>query len=223
MTVVGIRQRVRAPRLRAGSALIALALVAGAIALLVEQGGVRVLEARLMGVVVAPFLHGTTSAAGPTLYFGLGTNDVAGLTITALCSTIVLIVPVMLLGAALLCVPRIRVRRIVLAAGMALLLVVTANFARYALAAYAYQQSGREGFDLVHRYVGSLLVIAAFVASIVLILVIVLREHRPARAALRRRGASGPGTVRAGSSATRRELRAGTGGSRSTSRRGDRW
>ncbi len=168
-----------ASRTRTGRArrtiLVALLLTIAAL-LISAEAETRAGEAMLARAVIAPFTPGRAVASGSIVYFGIGTPEVTGLSITTLCSTTVLVVPLVLLSVAVLGVTRARSSRVGLGLALGVIVAVTSNMIRFGSAAWAYSEYGREGFDLVHRYLGSLFVIAGFIAAILISLRIALRE-----------------------------------------------
>ncbi len=162
----------------------ALLLIVVAAGLLGTQERVRHGEAWFAQWMVAALTEGRVASAGAIVWFGIGTDQVSGLNITALCSTVVLVVPLLVLATVILFVSRVRPGRVVAALSVSLGLVIVCNAARFASAAFAYQRFGREGFDLVHRYVGSLGVILGFVVAMLLLLVLSLRQKRDSRGVL---------------------------------------
>ncbi len=170
VTVGAFRPRIRR---RSPRRLIAAVVAASvAIAVVLTQADLRVGEAVLARWFVQSVTTGEAAAAGTTVYFGIGTDQVTGLSITALCSTVVFVAPIIALAAAMLAITRAPARRIVAAGLLGIALVVFCNFVRFASAAWAFDRYGREGFDIVHRYAGSLFVIAGFVAAIIVTLVV---------------------------------------------------
>lgn len=165
-----------------GRPLVALSVAVAAVALVANHETVRALEAVLVRRLIAAVTEGSASAAGSIVYFGVGTSDVVGLSITLMCSTVVLAAPLLALSAGIVGITRATWPRVLLASAVSIALVLLTNFARFMMAAAAYTQAGHEGFDVVHRYVGSLFVIAGFIGAIVLLLTLALRE-RPRRAA----------------------------------------
>lgn len=201
---------VAAPRTgRAHRTVLAALLLTTAALLIVAEADTRRAEAQLARAVVAALTPGRAVASGSIVYFGIGTPEVTGLSITTLCSTTVLVVPLVLLAVAVLGVTRARSPRVGLGLVVGVIIAVTSNVIRFGSAAWAYSEYGRDGFDLVHRYLGSLFVIAGFIAAILLVLRIALRES-PRRAipdaTLRRRGRAraedAPRTTRRGRSTT---------------------
>lgn len=179
MTVAAgaLRSRGRRSRRSPLRLLAALASAAVAAAIVLTQADLRVGEAVLARWFVQSVTTGTAAAAGTTVYFGIGTDQVTGLSITALCSTVVFVVPIVALASAMFAITRASARRVTVAALLGIALVVLCNVVRFASAAWAFERYGREGFDIVHRYAGSLFVIAGFIAAVVLTLVVGLRDR----------------------------------------------
>ncbi|MDQ1131381.1 exosortase S [Microbacterium sp. SORGH_AS_0888] len=171
---------------------LSLSLLATAGLLALAQERVRDGEAQLARLLIGLITPGRASAAGPIVYFGIGTGEVTGLSITTMCSTTVLILPLLLIAAVVAGLARTAQPRIIAGLAGALALAVTCNVIRFAGAAWAYAAFGMDGFDLVHRYIGSLFVIAGFIAAIVLFLRVSLREPRSRRAQRRATDAPAP-------------------------------
>lgn len=136
--------------------------------------------AALLGRVFGP----GTGAAEDVFWTGIGTPAMLGMRLTTLCSTVVLLVPLCLLGAALVLglrrspLPRI-VAGIIAALGVAAL----ANQVRLALLVGLWRWQGQAGFDLGHRYLGSIEVIILFGLSMYLMVRIATGGRRtPTRA-----------------------------------------
>lgn len=177
------------------------ALAIAAAALIATEATTRAAEAILAREFIGLVAPGRAVAAGPIVWFGIGTPEVTGLVITTMCSTTVLAVPLLLLAVAITGITRAPTGRIGIGLLVGLGLAVFCNMVRFASAAWAYGAYGREGFDLVHRYVGSLFVIVGFVLAIVLLLRISLRESgqrgRVGRPAGPRTGGTLPAAVAA--------------------------
>ncbi|KSU55728.1 exosortase S [Microbacterium enclense] len=195
-----LRTRTRARDRRGGIGRLvtagALAVAAGA--LIATEATTRAAEAILAREFIGLVAPGRAVAAGPIVWFGIGTPEVTGLMITTMCSTTVLAVPLLLLAVAITGITRAPTSRVGLGLLVGLGLAITCNMIRFASAAWAYGAYGREGFDLVHRYIGSLFVIVGFVVAIVLLLRISLRESgaRPGAAPARvTRSSANPSTT----------------------------
>lgn len=177
----GGRADARDRRGRVGRLVTAGALAIAAAALIATEATTRAAEAILAREFIGLVAPGRAVAAGPIVWFGIGTPEVMGLVITTMCSTTVLAVPLLLLAVAIMGITRAPSNRVGLGLLVGLGIAVFCNMVRFASAAWAYGAYGREGFDLVHRYVGSLFVIVGFVLAIVLLLRISLRESGPRR------------------------------------------
>ena len=163
---------------RRGAWAAALALLAAGVLLLVYQADIRIGEAVVTQYLVGAFTEGRATASGASVYFGIGSPQVTRLSITALCSTVVLVAPLLVLSALITMMSGNGLSRIALATALAVGIVIVCNALRFAAVAFAYQNYGMEGFDLVHRYIGSLFVIAGFIAATVLLLIGSLRRRR---------------------------------------------
>ncbi|MCJ1713477.1 exosortase S [Microbacterium sp. M1A1_1b] len=177
----------RPARRHGGHLVLAALAVAAAVAVLATSGRIHPLEARGVAAALAPLADGGTAASGNVAYFGIGTATVHGIQITPMCSSVVLVVPLLLLSAVLALVTRgRRTPRVALALTASVVLVVACNTIRYLGSALALQAWGEQGFDVVHEYAGSLFVIAGFAAAFLLQLGMTLGRSRPARGRGRR-------------------------------------
>ncbi|PJJ61532.1 exosortase S [Compostimonas suwonensis] len=152
------------------SVVVGLGLIAAAIALLLNQEGFRRTEAMITASVLSLFTDGDANGAGTIVYIGIGTGSVNGLAITFLCSTVVLVTPLLLIAGSLCLLPRFGLGRVLGGLAIALPIAVASNLARYSLIALALQLFGSEGFDLVHHYLGSFLVILGLAFAIFVLL-----------------------------------------------------
>lgn len=150
--------------------VVGLALLAVTVFLVVSYDAFITIEAMLIGIVLDWFTFGRVNSAHHVMYVGIGTADVHGFLITTLCSTLVLVTPLLVLASVLLVFPRFRIRFIAKGALLALALAVGANIARFVLVAVALQVGGRGAFDIAHHYVGSILVILCAALAILLLL-----------------------------------------------------
>ncbi|GAA4166505.1 hypothetical protein GCM10022286_31250 [Gryllotalpicola daejeonensis] len=180
MSTVALNRPVRAAG-RAASVLIALALLALAAVLLGLQQQFREIEARVAAVLMNPMVHGGTAPAGSIVWFGLGTDQVTGFQITTLCSTVILVTPLLAIAGVLLLVRPLALGRVLIGLAVGVGIVTVCNLLRYGFAAFAMQGWGNDGFELVHRYLGSLLVIAGFIAAFILLLRVATTRRAPKR------------------------------------------
>jgi len=170
-------------RTRAGGAspvsvALGILLILLAVFLMIQQTAFRTVEATVTAGLVGLFTHGRVQSAGDVVYFGLGTGNVHGILITTLCSSVILVTPLLALAGILLFLPGFRMLRIASGLLLALAIAVTCNMLRYAGSAFALQTWGTSGFDVVHEYAGSLLVIFGFAGSFILLIRIASRSRR---------------------------------------------
>jgi exosortase/archaeosortase family protein len=164
------------PRIVAG-----LLLIAVAVALILQQSAFRIVEAKVVAVMIDWFTRGHAVSNGYTIFFGLGTHEVHGIAITTLCSSVILVTPLLALGGVELLFRRFSFFPLLLGLVGALVLAVLCNVVRYVLAAIALQDWGTEGFELIHHWLGSLLVIFGFAVSFLLLLWAGARRTRSER------------------------------------------
>lgn len=154
----------RALRLTGAAALLAVAAT-----LLVCWSRLVPTETSWTAAALRPLFGAGTGAAEDVVWTGIGTDAMLGMRLTTLCSTIVLLVPLGALGAALLLwLRRSPGWRIGVGVGFALAVAAAANQLRLALLVALWRWHGQQGFDLGHRYLGSLEVIILFGLSMYL-------------------------------------------------------
>jgi exosortase/archaeosortase family protein len=111
--------------------------------------------------------------------FGLGTPHAMGLRITAGCSSALLILPLLLVGAGFMASHRSTIPRILAGTGIGAALLVVTNQLRLCLIAFFYQQWGDDGFGWAHTVVGSLLSLVGVAASVAALLLVAMRRREP--------------------------------------------
>ena len=152
-----------------------LLLIAFGAFLIAMQDSLIPIEAFLTSKVLALFTYGNTMPADAIMWIGLGSGEVHGLMITPLCSTIVLLAPIVLLAGGLMLFPRFELGNVLRGLLVAVPLAIVGNLVRYVLVAFALQVWGQQGFDIMHHYVGSVFVLLCTASAIVLLLVISVR------------------------------------------------
>ena len=152
--------------------------------LIVMQESLIPIEAFLTSKVLALFTYGKTIAADAIMWIGLGSGEVHGLMITPLCSTIVLLAPIVLITGGLMLFPRFELRHVLRGVVIAVPLAIVGNLIRYVLVAFALQVWGMPGFDIMHHYVGSVFVLLCTASAIVLLLVISTRGRLTRRSSV---------------------------------------
>ncbi len=157
---------------RPGRLLGAGLLVAAAAALALFSDAAITLEAQMVATVLDVFTSGSTSSIGHLVWTGIGTDAIHGFLITPVCTSLVLIGPILVFTGVLVLLGRKRADWTLLGGLLALAVAVGANTVRFILIAAAWQLWGEVGFDIMHYYVGSVLVILASALAIVLLLVV---------------------------------------------------
>jgi exosortase/archaeosortase family protein len=161
----------RAARLRSsqGGVFPGLACLAGAILAMLHQESIRSSEAWAMAWVFDRMLGGSSYSVRDVIFHNIGGGQPFGLMVTGLCSSAVLIAPVLALSGLLFLMGRIAVPRLARAAALALLIVIVSNGLRFFMIAGAQQAWGEQGFSIMHHFLGSFVVIAGFVAAIIVL------------------------------------------------------
>ncbi|MDQ0029542.1 exosortase S [Arthrobacter bambusae] len=159
-----------------------MACLAAAVLAMLQQEGIRSFEAWAMAWVFDRALGGSSYSVRDTVFHNIGGGQPFALMVTGLCSSAVLIAPVMALAGVLFLMGRIAVPRLARAAALALLVVVFSNGLRFFMIAGAQQAWGEQGFSIMHHFLGSFVVIIGFVAAII-VLVRAGKTRRGRRAA----------------------------------------
>jgi exosortase/archaeosortase family protein len=114
-------------------------------------------------------LGGSSYSVRDLIFHNIGGGQPFGLVVTGLCSSAVLIAPVLALSGLLFLTGRIAVPRLARAAAFALLIVVVSNGLRFLMIAGAQQAWGEQGFSIMHHFVGSFVVIIGFAAAVIVL------------------------------------------------------
>lgn len=161
----------RAATIRAsqGGILPGLACLAMAVLAMLQQESIRSFEAWAMAWVFERVLGGSSYSVRDIIFHNIGGGQPFGLEVTGLCSSAVLIAPVLALSGILFLMGRITVPRLARAAALAMLIVVVSNGLRFFMIASAQQAWGEQGFSIMHHFLGSFVVITGFVAAIIVL------------------------------------------------------
>jgi exosortase/archaeosortase family protein len=163
--------------------LLALATWAAMAAAIADAASARAVEARVAAVVVGPVTSGRTGSVGDVILTGLGTHTSMGLQITNECTVLLLIVPMLFLAGLILLFRRFKIRNVLFGLFMGVLVVGLTNQLRIMLIAWATQNYGFGlGYELTHKFIGSVLAILGFAGGLLLMLRLVpggrLRRRR---------------------------------------------
>jgi exosortase/archaeosortase family protein len=128
-------------------------------------------EARLAALLAGPVTPGHASSADDVVLIGLGTPAQLALRITNECTVVLLIVPMLFLAGLISLFRRFGVRSVLLGLVMGAAAVVLTNQVRIVLIAWATETYGIGlGYELTHKFFGSVLAIAGFSGGLLLML-----------------------------------------------------
>lgn len=163
------------PRLgaRAVRWALALSLLGGAAYLASEALPYRIAEARGASWVLRTFfaLESLTSPDRPVFFYQRVVGDDfswRGLVVTAECTSLYFILPILVLGAVVLASRRVSTWRVLAAVAAATGFLVTVNLGRCAAIALASIRWGDEGFRWAHHTAGSVVMLVALTGCLVL-------------------------------------------------------
>jgi exosortase/archaeosortase family protein len=158
----------RAPRIL--RSLGGLALVAVVVAGVHWSALYRTFEAKLAAITLAPFAE-RAGSSGSTFYLQQD-GGLIGLQITAECTALILIAPLIVLAAVLLVFTRARAWRITVGLLLMWIIITAVNEARLALIGFSSSTWGIDlGYTISHTYVGSVIGILGFVAGLAALLI----------------------------------------------------
>lgn len=150
-----------------------LAVAASALWLLMHSLISRAVEAYLVSLWLNPLLPGGVVANGEYYMAWMTPQEPLAFHITPECSALVLISPLLILGAFFLSSQRVRWGRGIAGILAMLVVILIVNQLRFALIAWATQTWGIDpGYEITHKFVGSLLGIAGFVAGLIVLITV---------------------------------------------------
>lgn len=160
--------------------LLAAALLLTAVVLFGFNEWFRSAEAAAGEHVIGWVTTGTTALdwGEAVTFFGLGTQHAMGLRITAGCSSAMLIIPLLLVGAGFMLSRRSTISRILAGTGIGAAVLIVTNQVRIGLIASFFQKWGAEGFGWAHAVVGSILSLVGVAASVTALLLVAMRRPR---------------------------------------------
>jgi hypothetical protein len=168
------RRRASAPQL-----VLAALLAGAAVALVVLLERAVQVEAHVFAHAI-PAVIGASAALGDhaTLTIGAGGPMLFSMTVGLACSIVLLLVPFLLIAAALLSAGRIGVLRAVVAVAVGAVLLEAVNTVRVVVIAALTLGDGVNGFGWGHTLVGSVIVLAGLLLTTVGMLWIAARGRR---------------------------------------------
>lgn len=173
----------RAPRAvdRVARALFALALSGSIAWMLLQAETVRTWEAQLAAWWMDPWIAGGATAFDDTFRLWISDDHLVAFQVTAECTAVILLAPLLALGAALMLSTRVTWLRGVIGITASSLIMLLVNQVRLALIGWSTQQGGLEaGYEFGHRFAGSVVGIAGFAVGLIVLLAVagVRRRHR---------------------------------------------
>jgi exosortase/archaeosortase family protein len=175
------RRRTRPGAGRVDSALrwiVATVIVAAVGAGVLWNEAYRSVEATIAAWVLRPFVDGQVGTWGTVFYVQDG-DSVLGLRITAECTALVLIAPLLLLSAVLLVAARTRWARSGLGILVMIAVITVVNEIRLALIGFSTERWGVEqGYVISHTFVGSVIGIIGFVLGLSALILITVGRGR---------------------------------------------
>ncbi len=158
--------------------LIAAALGAGTLAILIYQYTFRHLEAQAAASLFNLVTPTLAASKAPIVWFGLGAPRAFGLMITPDCSVALLIVPLLLLGTALVLPVRLGLRRVLSAVAAAAAVLIAGNLLRIGAIAVAVRVAGPDiGYEVGHLVIGSAISVV-FIGSSLILMTYIITSHR---------------------------------------------
>jgi exosortase/archaeosortase family protein len=167
-----------APEIRWARAIGAVVLAAFGVLMFVKQSWIRDDEAHLAGNWFGAVLDGSAKTSHNVVYFSwLGRSEV-GMRISTECTVAMLTAPLCIVAAALLMFARARWSRLVVGLAVGLTILVGINQLRLALIAVSMQHWGMTGYDVSHKFLGTVVALAGFVVGVLTMLRIATSDHQ---------------------------------------------
>jgi exosortase/archaeosortase family protein len=131
----------------------------------------RTVEARIAAVLAGPVMAGRSRSMGDILLTGLGTRKPLGLHITNECTVFLLIVPMLFIAGLIILFHRFRIHSVLFGLVLGLIVVTVTNQIRVIGIAWATEHYGVGlGYELSHKFVGSVLAILGFSLGVLVML-----------------------------------------------------
>jgi exosortase/archaeosortase family protein len=149
-------------RVLVAAVIVAVCAVAG-----VANAFVRSVEAYGAAHLLNLFIAGGSRASNSTYLVWVTQSRLVGFHVTAECTVLIILIPLLLLAAAIIGLTRVAWWRAALGIVATVLIVLAVNVARLAFIGWATQQWGIGfGYTLSHTFVGSVIGIAGFVVGL---------------------------------------------------------
>lgn len=158
--------------------LISIVLVSFAALAAYSHETMRTLEATASSAVLGLFGYDNYSWRDQVI-FRLGDDrfDVLALRITVECTSLVVLVPLLLFAVGVLLVTRVGIGRWTISLIAAVAIVLTANTARIVVIAVSLRELGREGYAWTHTVVGTAIIAVGTIIAVTTMLAIQFRRR----------------------------------------------
>lgn len=166
---------------RAPRRMLALVLAAMGALVAIASGKVRLVEAAASSWVTR-LSTGTVTAttrADHAFYWGVGTPQIMGLSVTMECTTAFLIGAMLVVSAMCLVGRRVSARTLVIGAAAVSLWSLAWNVGRLSLIAWATYRYGMSGYHFTHTFVGSLISIGGTASGVAFFVWFVFLRRTP--------------------------------------------
>lgn len=150
--------------------LLGLSFLAVCVFLIRFQDQIRVLEARAMASILKPFLGDKVFAWGDRFMIRTDPSHYLGLQITAECTTLVLLIPLLVFSVAVLTFTRVTWPRWIVALVMGMSLMIVVNALRIAMITAATVWWKNSGYEWAHTFVGTVIALIGIVGTALLML-----------------------------------------------------
>jgi exosortase/archaeosortase family protein len=183
LTVIRTRaKRTIPPAARAFRCLIALLMLAAVALLFVYATEFRMTEARIAASWLDPLIDGGARSHDTHFLVSLPGQELVAFNITMECSALLVISPLAVVTALMLMFTRIGWLRATAALTTSMVVTFVINQLRLGLITWTTQTWGLDfGYELGHRFIGSLIALFGFAAGFVIILWITLKPHRTSK------------------------------------------
>lgn len=152
------------------SRVVGLVLLALVFVLVLAQERIGVWETSLAGQLATFVAEPQIGTVDNVIYFGIGTEHGYAVQVTSECSAVVLVAPLVVIAAFILWLGRFSIRSVLYALSISMASLVMLNQARFLLIIGSMSKWGYEGYEITHRYLGTVLTVFGATCAIALLL-----------------------------------------------------
>ncbi|MFK4299739.1 exosortase/archaeosortase family protein [Arthrobacter sp. GAS37] len=171
------------PALRTFRWLLGLGLLAGVAFLFVNATEFRTTEARVLASWLNPLINGGVRPHDTHFLVYLPGHQLIAFDITMECTALLLVSPLAVVSALMLMFTRVGSLRAICAFAVSAIVTFVINQLRLGLIAWTTQTWGMDfGYAIGHRFIGSLIALAAFALGFLILLWITLKPNKRSKA-----------------------------------------